>query len=93
MATTVTFYNFSKKSNSTAVPSTGGTALDCYVKEATSTYNPTFIINSNSWPDYTYVYWTPYYYFVNDVVSIGNNLYEISCSIDPLASWRTKYYQ
>lgn len=90
MATTVRFYNYSKKGNSTAVPSlTDGTAIDCFIKENTSTYNPTFIIESSSWPSFTYAYWNPYFYFVNDIVSIGNSLYEVSCSIDALGSWRS----
>lgn len=89
MATSVTFYDFSKKVNSTAVPSGQGTAVDCYIKENTSAFNPTFVLNSNSWPSYNYAYWSPYYYFVADIVCTANNLFEITCSIDVMASWRT----
>ena len=79
--------NFSKKHNSTKIPQIAGTSKDMYMKEATSIENPTFIVNSNNF-NYTYAYWNGHYYFVNDIVSVKDNLIAISCSQDVLATYR-----
>lgn len=79
--------NFSKKHNSTKIPQIAGTRKNMYMKEATSIENPTFMVQSNNF-NYTYAYWNGHYYFVNDIVSVKDNLIEISCSQDVLATYR-----
>lgn len=79
--------NFSKKRNSTRIPQIAGTSKDMYLKEATSAEKPTFIIQSNNF-NYTYAYWNGHYYFVNDIVSVKDNLIAISCTQDVLATYR-----
>ena len=80
----VTFYNFSKRKNSTATPS-GGTNHTVRLKENTSLYNPTFILSAD-FPSYTYASWRGLYYYVTDIVSTANGLCEVSCELDPMGS-------
>lgn len=79
--------NFSKKQNSTKIPQIAGEIKNMYIKEATSAESPTFIIQSNNF-NYTYAYWNGHYYFVNDIVSMKDNLIAISCTQDVLATYR-----
>lgn len=82
------FYTFSKRKNSTAQPS-GGTSVDLQLKSGTSLISPTFLLESSSKPSYNYVQFEGRYYFVNDVISVRNNLWEIDCNVDVLATYKT----
>lgn len=81
------YSGFSKENNSTKQP-TGGTTVNCVLKENTSLVNPIFILNGASFST-NYVEWNGRYYFVDDVVSIRNDAVELHCSVDALASWKT----
>jgi len=85
---TVTFYNFSKKKNSTKIPSGSGTDITVKLKDDTSLYNPTFHLTGN-YPAYTYAEWQGLCYYVTDIVSVGNGRYEIECELDPMGSARS----
>lgn len=86
---TITVYTgFSKRRNSTKVPSTGGTQKTVTLKEGTSIENPTFLLAGDLFTvDYVAAF--GHYYFVDDVVSVRNGLTEIKCSMDPLATHKT----
>lgn len=87
--TILVFSNFSKKRNSTAQPNDStGTLKGCLLKESTSVENPTFVLKSN---DFTinYVKAFGHYYFVDDIVSVRDNLIEVRCSMDVLATYKT----
>ena len=67
----VKFYTFSKRVNSTKLPS-GGTTINCDLREPTSIINPIITIKVASKPTgYNYAYISEFgrYYFVNDWVS------------------------
>lgn len=81
------FSGFSKEHNSTKQP-TGGTVVNCYLKDDTSIINPVFILDSGNF-SINYVQWGSRYYFVDDIVSIRNTTVEIHCSVDALATWKT----
>lgn len=84
----ITLYeNFSKKRNSTKQP-TGGTQVTARMKRETSTENPVFEL-SNVDLDVNYVGFNGGYYFVDDIVLGNDNIYELHCSIDVLATWKT----
>ena len=87
----VTFYNFSKKNNSTKQP-TGGTALSCEIKESCSILAPVLIISQAalnvSW-NYCHIPTWSRYYFINNISWI-NGRWEINCTVDALASWKTQ---
>lgn len=85
----VIFYsNFIKKRNSTKRP-TGGTTLDVKLKNDCSVIKPVFLITGQHF-DYNYCLWNGRYYFVEDITVIANNLCEIECSIDILATYKTE---
>ena len=88
MALTAKFYNFSKRKNSTKQPT--GTATDYQVtlKSGTSMLSPTFILNTGALAG-NYVEFDGYYYFVDDYTWIHNDLLEVSCSMDVLASFKS----
>ena len=81
-------YDFSKKPNSTAVPSGSGTSITVRLKDATSKFYPTFEL-TGAFPGYSYIKWDSRYYYVNDIVQVTNGVYDIICSIDVLGTWRS----
>lgn len=84
----VTFYNFSKRRNSTKTPSTTGTSVTVKLKDNTSIYKPVFEVAAN-FPNYTYAEWGGLYYYVTDITSLANNLCAISCELDPMGTAAT----
>lgn len=89
MALSLTLFSFSKRQNSTAVPATSGTVVEVTLKNETSLNNPIFLLSGQR-PDATYALFDGAYYFIDDIRSVRNNLYEIVCSIDPLGTYRTE---
>lgn len=82
-------FNFAKRQNSLAVPAdSAGTAIDVLLKSETSLNNPIFTV-SGAIPDATYCKFNGAYYFINDIRSIRNNLYEIIATIDILGTYRS----
>ena len=67
----VEFYNFSKKSNSTARPSEG-TTVPVDLKKGTTFQSPTFVLRYglNDFLNFNYAKWNDHYYFINSVTSI-----------------------
>lgn len=86
MAHTIYAGNVSKRKNSTLQPSLS-TSFDVLLKTPTSLHTPTFTINAGSF-DYNYLKWDDRYYFVTDVVSRNNNLWEVSAVVDVLATYK-----
>lgn len=85
---TLTLYkNFSKRNNSTKQPGTG-TDVTVYMKKETSVLHPVFLIES---VDLTvnYCQWNGRYYFIDDIVLNLNNIYELHCTFDALATWKS----
>lgn len=83
----ITFYeNFSKKLNSTKRPETG-TDIECFLKENTSIENPHFILKDVNF-NVNYVKWGNHYYFVDNIISLKNNLYELVCNEDVLSTYK-----
>ena len=89
MATAI-FYSFSKRKNSTKQPTGSGDSYSVTLKSGTSLLSPTLLLNIASRPSYNYLSFEGRYYFVTDIVSVRNNLWEISCTVDALASWKTE---
>lgn len=88
MATAI-FYTFSKRKNSTKVPTGSGDSYTVTLKSGTSLLSPTLLLNISSRPTYNYLSFEGRYYFVTDIVSVRNDLWEISCNVDALASWKS----
>lgn len=86
---TANFYTFSKRKNSTLQPTGTGTQIDVNLKSGTSLLSPTFLLNVSGRPTYNYVGFEGRYYFITDIISVRNDLWEIQCTVDALASWKT----
>ena len=89
MAVSAVFYQFSKRKNSTKTPTVPGTTYNVNLKSGTSLLSPTLILEISGRPDYNYFSFEGRYYFVTDIVSVRNNLWEISGSVDALGSWKS----
>ena len=85
---TATFYTLNKRKNSTLQP-TGGTSLNVNLKSGTSFISPAFLLNLGSAPNYNYVSYEGRYYFITDIVSVRNDLWEIQCEVDVLATYKS----
>lgn len=83
----VTLYNFSKRENSTLRPSEGGNVIECFLKENTSKFTPSFVFTLDSM-SFTYLKWGSNYYYINDIVSTENGVWQVDCEIDVLATWK-----
>lgn len=90
MSVTITLYNFSKRENSTKLPTDGGYNISCFFKENTSKYSPSFIVNIPNVNNYTYAKWDNIYYYITDIVFLTNETAELQCEVDVLATWKTQ---
>ena len=87
MATAYT-YVASKRHNSTLQP-TGGTSVDVQLKGGCDLNSPTFLMAHSGIPAYSMLQFNGKYYFVNRVRSVREGLFEVDCSIDVLATYKT----
>lgn len=92
MAITLQFGVVSKKRNSTYIPTTELTSTQyASLKDGCSDHNPVFLLNvPNNVFAFNYVKWDNWYYFIDDVVRVHNQLMEIHCSLDVLATYKTE---
>lgn len=86
---TVKFGSFSKRRNSTKQPGGLSDSRNCKLKETTSIDAPTFIIQGNDF-NYNYAEFEGRYYFITDVRSVHNNLTEVDCELDVLATYKSE---
>lgn len=78
---------FSKRKNSTKQP-TGGTDCTVVLKKDTSILQPTFIVSTI--PDtVNYIQAFGRYYFVTDITRNINGAFELQCTVDELASYKS----
>ena len=91
-------YSFSKKRNSTAIPSGAGFEIEVKLKENCSVYHPAFILNHNA-ADFNYIRavfpssggaFNTYYYFVDDITFNTDRIITANCSCDSLATLRSE---
>mgnify|MGYP003289923510 CR=1 FL=1 len=83
------YQGVNKRRNSTALPEGSGTIVEVYLKENTSIINPLFVLSGDYLTtNYNYAFFNGRYYWVNDVVQRHNNLIELQCEVDVLATYR-----
>ena len=90
MSLTANFYTLAKRKNSTKQPTGTPTALSVDLKSGTSYISPTFLLAISSTPTFNYLEFEGRYYFIRDIISVRNNLWEIVCEIDALATLKTE---
>lgn len=85
------YKNFQKRANSTKIPSTTDqyTSYEVYMKESTSVENPTFLLDVIDM-DVNYINWNSSWYYVVDITLNINGIYELSCTQDHLATYRSR---
>ena len=97
MSITVNLLSFTKRENSTKVPTAaqlaGGASFSCTLLDNTTLFNPTFKLSIGSNPvGYNYCYVADFgsrYYFITDI-STAQGFWYISCSCDVLASFKSQ---
>lgn len=93
MAIDITLYSgVAKKRNSTYRPQ-GGTAYICTLKAPSSVLNPVAIIQTDSnisGCNYAHISSFARYYFITNIVSVSNGIWEVRMKSDPLATYRTQ---
>lgn len=77
----IELFNFTKRTNSTLRPTTGGTTKSVRLKEKTDVLNPIFIMDGIDLTS-TMCIWNGAYYFITNRVFLTNNMMELHCKID-----------
>ena len=70
-----------------------GSDITGTLRQETSIVNPAIVIESASAPataNYLYIADFGRYYFIEDIISVRNGLWEIRCKVDPLSSFSTE---
>lgn len=91
MAVIVKLTNTNKKRNSTKVITAFTLTTEAVLKQPTSVTDPTLLIEADETiVNYNYLYIQQFnrYYYIDDIVSVNHNLWEIRASVDALASFR-----
>lgn len=94
----LTFGHMSKRPNSTKYTMTNTFTTNVVLKERTNLKSPVFKLNFDP-TNYNYCSWTiqersiTRYYWIDDIIFIHNNLWEIHCSLDLLATYRNDILQ
>lgn len=82
----------SKRINSTSQTYTAAKSISCTLREPCSMQTPVFrfIIDSGSLDAgfYNYAQWGSWYYWIDDIIYLDNNILEFHCHVDPLATFR-----
>lgn len=81
-------YTLSKRHNSTLKPTGTGTVIDVYLKGGSDILSPVFTLNSASIPTFNYMSFEGRYYFVTGIRNVRDQLYEVSCQVDVLATYK-----
>lgn len=91
MAFDIKAWTFSKRKNSTLQPpEADAVEISVVLKEETSYNNPVFLLRYDGDFPYNYFAWGSWYYFLVDVRSVRNNLFEVECVLDPLATYKAE---
>ena len=81
-------YTTSKRHNSTLVP-TGGGQVNLAIKGGSDLIDPVFLLNNAGPPTFNMVQFAARFYFVTGVKNIRDNLWEVYCHVDVLATWKS----
>lgn len=81
-------YSVNKRHNSTLQP-TGGTLVEVTLKGGCDLIAPIFVLSFSGTPTFNYMSFEGRYYFVTGIKSVRNDLWEISCQCDVLATWKS----
>lgn len=67
--------------------------LDVRLKNGTSIHDPVFIVQGLTHAKmYNFCKYGNFYYWIDDITYLTNDLFEVSCHLDPLATYKTRIY-
>lgn len=92
MSLTATLYISASPVEKIGKSLTSGGSYSCTLKDTTSVLNPVLILKtSDPVYNYNYLYIQEFgrYYFINDIRSVNNNVWEISAHVDVLETYKT----
>lgn len=90
MALSVIIGRTNKQINSTSQTFADSTSLSCRLKEPCSQQNPVFIVQGLSKTVYyNFAQFMNHYYWVDDIFWQTNDIQEVHCHLDPLATYKT----
>lgn len=85
---TVSIGTTSKRINSISHIFSGGGSMSCKLKEPCSMQTPVFVVQGlGKGTFYNYASFEGRYYWVDDIVYLTNNIQEVHCHLDPLATY------
>ena len=84
----VYFYNNTKRLKSTAAAPTYTAVYDCVFKNPTSLLSPVLTLSLSSEPTYNYFSIGNRYYWITEIISLKNDLWQITGKIDALGTFR-----
>lgn len=84
----IVLYNNNSEKNKIYKTLSNANTISGALREGTSIINPTIRMVTNPVPyDYAYIPEFNRYYYITDIVSLRNNVWELSLSVDPLMSF------
>lgn len=94
MSVQVSFGATSKRINSTSQTYTAyASNVEVILKEPCSSQTPVFRVTRSAFGNnpltFNYAQWGSWYYWVDDIVYLTNDIIEIHCHLDPLATYKT----
>lgn len=85
----IDLYKFTKSANSTKQPASIYKTIPVKLKENCSIYNPVFIVSTtDNILEVNYCRFNGKYYYVQDIIITANQLYELTCRVDVLATYK-----
>lgn len=90
MAFTVNFYSIAKRTNSTLVPATPIESAQVVLKDGCSLLDPVLTLQHAGAPYWSHFAMEGRYYKITDIRNIRNNIWEVSGTVDVLASWKSE---
>lgn len=85
---TAKFFTTAKRHNSTLIP-TGGTDINVYLKDGSDLIAPVFKLNYSGVPAWSMMQFEGRYYFITDIASVRQDLWEITAAVDVLATYKS----
>ena len=81
-------YSFNKRRNSTAAPTGTGTSYSVNLKGGCDLLAPVFVLEYSGVPSFNYILFEGRYYFVTGIKSVRDDLWEVSCDVDVLGTYK-----
>ena len=91
MAISVYFIKQAKRRNSTLqFALASAQSFDCALKAPTSLDHPTFLLSYAGVFDFNLCYYDGKYFFVDEITSVRDNQWQVSCVLDVLATFKSE---